>query len=81
MGKSLTSLISYWASTRAGLALIRTARVLALLEGRDYVLPEDIKSLAHEVLRHRIILSYEAMSSGKTTDEVINEILENVRVI
>ena len=79
--KSLTSLISYWASTRAGLALIRTARVLALLEGRDYVLPEDIKSLAHEVLRHRILLSYEARNTWRDTENIITEILESVRVI
>ncbi len=72
--------IEYGASTRAGLALIRCARVWALLEGREYVLPEDIKSLAHEILRHRIGLSYEAISEGITTDFIIHEILETVRV-
>ncbi len=77
---NLKSYIAYWASTRAWLALIRCARVWALLEGRDFVLPEDIKSLAHEILRHRIGLSYEAISEGITTDFIIHEILETVRV-
>lgn len=72
--------IEYGASTRAWLALIRCARVWALLEGRDFVLPEDIKSLTHEILRHRIGLSYEAISEGITTDFIIHEILETVRV-
>lgn len=75
-----TQYIEYWASTRAGLALIRCARVWALLEGRDFVMPEDIKSLAHEILRHRIGLSYEAVSEGITTDMIIKNILDNVRI-
>ena len=73
-------MISYGASTRAGLALIRTARVRALLEGRDYVLPEDIKSLAPDILRHRIGLSYEAVSEGMTTDTIIKNILDTVHI-
>ncbi len=77
---SILQYIEYWASTRAGLALIRCARVWALLEGRDYVLPEDIKSLAYEILRHRIGLSYEAVSEGITTDMIIKNILDTVRI-
>lgn len=72
--------ISYGASTRAGLALVRTARILALLEGRDYVLPEDVKSLAPDILRHRIGLSYEALSKKISPDMIVREILESVRV-
>ncbi len=76
-----TPLLSYGASTRAGLALIRTARVLALIEWRDYVLPEDIKSLTPEVLRHRLLLSYSALSTWQSVDDVINTILESVEVV
>ncbi len=73
-------LLSYWASTRAGLALIRAAQVLALLEDRDYVSPDDIKSLAPDILRHRIGLSYEWQRQNKSTDDIISAILEEVRV-
>lgn len=58
-----TPVLSYGASTRAGLALIRAGRVRAVMAGRDYVLPEDTKTLAHEILDHRIGLSYESMSN------------------
>ena len=74
------SYLSYGASTRAGLALVRAGRVHALLEGRDYVMPDDIKSLAWDILRHRIGLSYEALSGGLTTDTVIRHILDTVRI-
>ncbi len=73
-------LLSYWASTRAGLALIRAGQVLALLEDRDYVSPDDIKSLAPDILRHRIGLSYEWQRQNKSTDDIISAILEEVRV-
>ena len=74
------NLLSYGASTRAGIALIRTAQVLALLEGRNYILPEDIKTLAHDILRHRIGLSYESLRQNKSTDDIINAILDEVKV-
>ncbi len=77
---SKKTLIAYGASTRAGLALIRCARVVALLEGRDYVTPDDIKYIAHDILRHRIGLSYEAVSEGISTDDIISEILAKVRI-
>ncbi len=57
-----TPVLSYGASTRAGLALIRAGRVRAVMAGRDYMLPEDVKTLAHEILDHRIGLSYESAS-------------------
>ncbi len=76
----IAPLLEYGASTRAGLALIRLARVRAILEWRDYVLPEDIKYLAHDVLRHRIGLSYEAIGTGVKPDAVITYILENTIV-
>ena len=73
-------LLSYGASTRAGLALIRAGQVLALLEDRDYVSPDDIKSLTPDILRHRIGLSYEWQRQNKSTDDIISAILEEVRV-
>ncbi|MDD2693457.1 MAG: MoxR family ATPase [Candidatus Gracilibacteria bacterium] len=75
-----TKVLSYGASTRAGIALIRTAQVLALLEGRDYILPEDVKTLAHDILRHRIGLSYESQKQNKSTDDIISAILDEVKV-
>ncbi len=74
-------LLSYWPSTRAGLALIRAGRVRALLDGRDYMLPDDVKSLAHDILDHRIGLSYESMSEWITTFSVTVKVLENVKVV
>lgn len=74
------SVLSYGASTRAGLALIRAGRVRAIMDGRDYMLPEDIKHLAHDVLDHRIGLSYESMSDGVTTYSVTEKILDSVRI-
>lgn len=78
--RAKNNLLSYGASTRAGIALIRTAQVFALLEGRDYILPEDIKILAHDILRHRIGLSYESQKQNKSTDDIISAILDEVKV-
>ena len=72
--------VSYGASTRAGLALRDGARICALLEGRDYVTPDDVKFIALDVLRHRIGRSYEALAEKISTDEIIREILESVRI-
>jgi MoxR-like ATPase len=75
-----TPVLSYGASTRAGLALIRAGRVRAVMAGRDYMIPEDIKSLAHEILDHRIGLSYESASEWVTTYSVTEKILDSVRI-
>jgi len=72
--------IEYGASTRAALALYRCAKVTALLDGRSYVLPDDVKAMAAPVLRHRIILSYEAESEELTPDDVIAQILSAIPV-
>lgn len=72
--------IEYGASPRATIALARCARVLAWLADRNYVIPEDIKSIAPDVLRHRIILSYMAEADKVTPDMCINEILHQVTV-
>ena len=72
--------ILYGASPRASLALLKTSKVIAALEWRSFVIPEDIKSVAYGVLRHRIILNYEALADGVTTDEVIEKILWDTRI-
>ncbi len=68
------------ASPRAGIALMKTARVAALLEGRDFVLPDDIKRMAPPAFRHRMMLTPEAEVEGRTPDQLIAEILESVEV-
>jgi len=76
----LATLIDNGASVRASIALIKVAKAQALMAGRDYISPHDVKTIAHDVLRHRILASYEAEAQGKTTDHVIAQILENVPV-
>lgn len=72
--------IAYGASPRATLALDRCSRAYAWLQGRDYVSPEDVQHIAHDVLRHRIILNFEAEAEGYNSDKVINELLSFVAV-
>ncbi|MHC5540336.1 AAA family ATPase, partial [Singulisphaera rosea] len=79
-GLELAPLLELGASPRATIALIRAARGHALLSGRDYVTPHDIKSLAREVLRHRIIASYEADAEGLTPDDLLGRILDHIPV-
>ena len=79
-GLELDPLISYGASPRASIWLGLAARAHAFLSGRGYVTPQDVKSLAPDVLRHRIILSYEAEADGQNTDDVINILLERIEV-
>jgi len=68
------------ASPRASLALVAASRGHALLSGRDYVTPHDVKSLARDVLRHRLIVSYEADAEGLSADDLIGRILETIPV-
>ena len=77
---NLAALIDNGASVRASIALIKVAKAQALLSGRSYISPHDVKTIAHDVLRHRVLVSYEAEAQGKTTDHVISQILENVPV-
>jgi MoxR-like ATPase len=76
----LAPLIDNGASVRASIALVKVAKAQALLSGRSYISPHDVKTIAHDVLRHRILVSYEAEAQSKTTDHVIAQILENVPV-
>ena len=75
----ITGLLSFGASPRASIALALAARGYAMLQGRAYVLPQDVKELAPDVLRHRIILSYEAEAEGIDTDAVISRLLAELR--
>ena len=75
----LDDVIEFGASPRASIWLILAAKAHALLSGRGFVIPEDIKSIANDVLRHRIILTFEAEAEGNTSDDLINKILEKVR--
>ncbi|MFO7830346.1 MAG: MoxR family ATPase [Desulfuromonadaceae bacterium] len=77
-GEDLAGWIQYGASPRATIALDRCARARAWLSGRDYVTPEDIQSLAYDVLRHRILLTYEAQAQGINCDHLIRELLARV---
>ena len=73
--EALHRYISFGASPRAGIALFHCAKAQALLSGRNFVLPEDVKAMAIPVLRHRLVLSYEAAAEGVTTDDLIARIL------
>jgi MoxR-like ATPase len=72
--------LSFGASPRATIGLIEGARALAFLRGRDYALPEDVADLVPDVLRHRLVLSYEALSEGQTPDSLIARIMQAVPV-
>ena len=78
--KDLQNIISFGASPRASIGLARAARAYAFLRGRGYVIPEDVRAVCHDVLRHRIGLSYEAEANNISADEVISEILNKVEV-
>src|SRR5207244_12796488 len=79
-GLQLETLLAFGASPRATLFLVKGAQALALLEGRSYVLPEDVKRIAPDVLRHRIHVSYEAEAEGVDGEEIARRIREQLRV-
>ena len=72
--------VEFGASPRGSINLIHAARALALLRARDYVLPVDVRDLARDVLRHRIVLTYEALAAGVDADRVLDDVLEQVPV-
>ena len=76
----LNGIISFGASPRASISLARAARAYAFLRQRGYVIPEDIRAVCHDVLRHRIGLTYEAEANNITADDIISEILNKVEV-
>ena len=73
--------IQFGGSPRASLGLMRAGQALAALRGRDYVLPDDIKYLAHPVLTHRLILAEEERLKGKSTDRLIEKLINRVPVL
>jgi MoxR-like ATPase len=77
-GEDLQRWIAYGASPRGTIALDRCARAHAWINGRDFVAPEDVHAIAHDVLRHRILLSYEAEAEGVTSDKVIAALIARV---
>ncbi len=78
--KDIQPLISYGASPRASISLAKASRAYAFLRGRGYVIPEDVRSVCHDVMRHRIGLTYEAEANNITTDDVITNIIDKVEV-
>jgi MoxR-like ATPase len=76
--RDLEKYIMFGASPRASINLILTARALAFVRGRSYALPEDVKDMALDVLRHRLIPSYEALSDNVSSDNLLNTILDRI---
>jgi MoxR-like ATPase len=76
--KDLQRYIMYGASPRASINLILTARALAFVRGRDYVLPQDVLDMALDVIRHRLVLTYEALSDNMSPDDLLNRILDRI---
>jgi MoxR-like ATPase len=79
-GDKLKNWVAIGASPRGSLALDRTSRVYAWLQGRDYVVPEDVQAVVHDCLRHRLSLSYEASADGVRADDVVDEVVRQVAV-
>jgi MoxR-like ATPase len=76
----LARYVTFGASPRSSISLVLAARALAYIRGRDYVVPEDLSDLALDVLRHRLVLSYEALSDEVTPDLILAKILANLPV-
>ncbi len=74
----IKTMIEFGASPRGPIGLVQSARVLALLRGRGHVTPDDVRDLAQDVLRHRIVLSYDALSEGVTADQLLEHVLAAV---
>jgi MoxR-like ATPase len=79
-GLPLAPLLELGASPRATIALVRASRSHALLAGRDFVTPHDVKSLARDIMRHRILVSFEADAEGLTADDILQRILDHIPV-
>jgi MoxR-like ATPase len=79
-GLDLGPLIAWGASPRATLALTQLARGRALLRGRAFVIPEDVKAVGHDALRHRILITYEAEAENLSSDDIVSSLLDNIEV-
>jgi MoxR-like ATPase len=78
--ENLKSMISYGASPRATISLIKAAKAFAFICGRGFVTPEDIKAIGLDVLRHRVIVSYEAEAEGLTSEDIIKNIFNEIEI-
>jgi MoxR-like ATPase len=78
--KELEHYITFGASPRASINLILTAKALAFVRGRDYALPQDVLDMALDVMRHRLVLSYEALADNKTGDELLQRIIDRIPI-
>ena len=76
----LKEMITFGGSPRASINLARASRAYAFIKHRGYVVPEDVRAVAHDVLRHRIGLSYEAEAANLTTETIVSEIINKVQV-
>ena len=76
----LKQMITFGGSPRASINLAKASRAYAFIKHRGYVVPEDVRAVAHDVLRHRIGLSYEAEATDLTTEKIISEIINKVQV-
>ncbi len=79
-GLDLAPLIAWGASPRATLALTQLSRARALMRGRAFVIPEDIKAVGMEIMRHRILITYEAEAENLTSDDIVTSLLDNIEV-
>jgi MoxR-like ATPase len=77
-GVAIDGLLAYGASPRASIGLVSAGRALALLRGRDHLLPQDVYDVAYDVLNHRLVLSFDAVADGVTVDDVLVEVLTTV---
>lgn len=77
---SLKPLINFGASPRGSIGLANAARVYAFIKRRGYVIPEDVRAVAHDVLRHRIGITYEAEAENVTSEDIVSQILDRVEV-
>jgi MoxR-like ATPase len=78
--EKLTNLISYGGSPRASINLALAAKAFAFVKRRGYVIPEDVRAICHDVLRHRITVTYEAEAENITSEQIIDEILNVIEV-
>jgi MoxR-like ATPase len=80
LGLGLENYIQYGASPRASIYLYQVSKAYAFLQGRGYVTPQDVKTMGFDVLRHRIISTYEAEAEGLNTDQIVQKIFDNIEV-
>ncbi|MFO1520344.1 MAG: MoxR family ATPase [bacterium] len=80
LGLGIEQYIHFGASPRASIFLYQASKAYAFLQGRGYVTPQDVKTMGFDVLRHRILTTYEAEAEGVTTDQIIQKIFDNIEV-